>query len=181
MRGEQRGQRPSLRGLETDSVHARRLCVVPYLIQQYGLSDAAQTNHEHALRGISDSQALDGNARGFAHGVPAGEFRWRSTGTRAEGVFDWIHAPSIQMLDKLCQSDNYRNFGMMWRPGRQAPPPMIQGRRTAVGQQIVLIDLAEQLPHRLFREHCSDGRSLPVEDLRALRGRLIEQREHGVG
>ena len=75
--------------------------VVPHLLEQDGFPDAAQPNHQNALRGIAYAQALDGYPHRFAHGVPAGKFGRRSTCTRAERVLDWVHVRSIRMLEIL--------------------------------------------------------------------------------
>ena len=91
LRREQRRQRTALGRLDAQRLDARRLGVVAHAVEQHGLADAAQADHQDALRRQAAADALDRDADLLAQLVAAGELRRRRAGARGIGIGDGVH------------------------------------------------------------------------------------------
>lgn len=89
LRRQQGGQRAILGDFDADGVHAGGFRVVAHAVKQHRFSYAAQTDHQHAARGLPRSRALHSDANGFSQVIVASEFRRRGSGwfLADEGIF----------------------------------------------------------------------------------------------
>ena len=63
-----------------------RLGVVAHAVEQHGLADAAEPDHQDALGREAETHPLERDANGLAKLVAAGELRRRRAGAWGEGV-----------------------------------------------------------------------------------------------
>jgi hypothetical protein len=73
-------------------VNARAFGVVAHAIEQHGLADAAQADHQHALGRQAATHTLDGHAHRFSQLVATRQFGRRRSSARGERVANGVHA-----------------------------------------------------------------------------------------
>jgi len=93
--------RPILWRLYPKRMNARPLRLVAHSIKQDGLTDAAEANHEHAIAGFPETDALDGHSDPLKQIVSSSELGSGSARSSSEGVRNWIHDGNILILSTL--------------------------------------------------------------------------------
>ncbi len=86
LRSEQGWQRPPLRRLDAQRLDAGRFCILSHAIEEHGLPDSTQADHDDALGGHPSTDALGRDAHGLAQFIASGELRRRSARARREWV-----------------------------------------------------------------------------------------------
>ena len=89
------GRRTIFRRFDPQCVGAVRLGTLANAVEQYGFPHAPQANHEHTLARAPDLGTLQGNSRGLADLVAAGQLRRLGARSRRVGVADGVHTISL--------------------------------------------------------------------------------------
>src|SRR5205823_4005673 len=100
-RREDRGQRTAFWGLHAECLDAHCLRVIPHAVEQDGLADTAETNHQDALCGSLETRPLNGDADSLEELIAPGQLRRRRAGPRCERVANRVHGPIIAKLANL--------------------------------------------------------------------------------
>lgn len=101
-------KRPLFRRLDAQRLNPRGLRILPHPVEEHGLSDAAQPDHDDALGGQSPADALERHPDCFAQLIPPGQLRRRRPGSGCEGVEDRIHA--ARLYRSICGLGHFANF-----------------------------------------------------------------------
>ena len=101
LRGEDGRQRSAFRGLDAQRMQPRALGVVAHAVEQHGLADPAQSDHEHALGVAAGAHALAGDVHGAQQFVATGQFRRRRARAGSIGIGDRIHDRRLGGLSEI--------------------------------------------------------------------------------
>ncbi len=93
-------------------MHAGGFCVVAHAVEQHGLANAAQADHQHAACGLSGARAFDSDADCFSQVVATSKLRRRGSGARGKGISDGVRAPCVGILGKLCNVHQIANLSV---------------------------------------------------------------------
>ena len=107
LRSEDCRQRTALGRLHAQGVNARGFRILPHPIQQYGLSNAAEADHQDAFRGAAKACSLKWDPNYLAQIISTSEFRRLSARTGCIRIFDGVHRediiPKLQSLQRNCK------------------------------------------------------------------------------
>ena len=91
LRRQERRQRSPLRGLHAHGVHSVSFGVDAYALEEYGLADSPEPDHEYTLGRVADADPLQRDPDDAAQLVSASQFRRRRAGSGRVWVMNGIH------------------------------------------------------------------------------------------
>jgi hypothetical protein len=91
LRRQERRERTPFRRFDSNGVSSERFGVVAHPVEEHGFADAAQADHDDALRRRCAPDALDGDADRFAQLIAPRQLRRRSSCPGGERVGYGIH------------------------------------------------------------------------------------------
>ena len=98
MRGEQPDEAAAVGRLHESVAVAAGRSDLDEPVEQHGLSDAAQSGREQALRRPAEFGALEFDREGAQFGLAADQGRRRGPGARAVGVADLVHDARVNTV-----------------------------------------------------------------------------------